>query len=371
MTDDRTARQAIERLEAEGDRLHEEGRFLDTTRAVEETGIHLGDLGTRLKAIRTQGYPFKKSLEEDLEALEVRWPSVKGHVEADIDREAGLLRPEIRRLEDDLRSLSIQKKTPLSQVRSKVFRAQDELERIHNKIERATASVRKALDAFREDAGSLDGDLVASEQLLEAFEQASFTLDIDESPVAATGATWIRTDRDAVVPGTLYLTDKRILFERHEQETVKRFLVFTSKGDWVREIAWEAPISALEPAEDSARRRVMVLRREKLLLRFTGDTPIADATLQIDADSRGWGYLIERVLNGAIDSERVGPATRQTLEPEVAPIQPRSPENPGNCPNCGAPLPKYSITPDMVTVTCAFCHTVVRLKRADEEKQGQ
>jgi len=364
MTDDRTARQAIERLEAEGDRLQEEGRFTETARALEEAGILIGDLGTRLEAIRTRGYPFKKSLEQDLESLELRWPSVKGHVQADIDRESGLLRVDSRHLEDTLRALALQKDRPLSQVRSSVFRAQDEIERIRTKVDRSAEAIRRPLDVFVQEARSLENELAECERILSAFDQASFHLDTDESPVLATGATWLCTDPNARIPGTLYLTDKRILFERFERQVVRRFLILPSKGDWVREIVWEAPISSLSPAEDSETRRVMVLKREKLLLRFRAEAHISDATLQIDADSRGWGYMIERVLNGAINTERVGQVA-EALEEEISAVQPRSPENPGNCPNCGAPLPKYSITPDMVTVTCAFCHTVVRLKRSD------
>ena len=134
----------------------------------------------------------------------------------------------------------------------------------------------------------------------------------------------------------------------------KKVLFITTASEEVQELQWEAPLGALTDAEASEQRKALVVKKEHLTLDFRPPAKIRKVIMELGEDSETWRALINRVLSGEIDRERVEGAK------EAAVAEATALEVPTNCPNCNAKL-DVTATRGMTAVKCTFCGTSVPL----------
>jgi hypothetical protein len=77
--------------------------------------------------------------------------------------------------------------------------------------------------------------------------------------------------------------------------------------------------------------------------------------MQLSADSETWQTLINRVLSGDIEQERVAGAAQAAAEEAAIQV-------PTKCPSCGAGL-DIQVVKGMNAVKCVYCGTSIPLTR--------
>jgi hypothetical protein len=98
----------------------------------------------------------------------------------------------------------------------------------------------------------------------------------------------------------------------------------------------------------------LVLKKEQLTLSFRRPAKVREVLLELSQDSEAWRALINRVLSGDIDKERV-------LGAKEAATQEAAVKAPSKCPNCGAALEIGTVVRGMTAIQCIYCGTSVPL----------
>jgi hypothetical protein len=354
MTEDQTADYEIRDLERKAADLQKAGLMNSARDDVGELDTTLSQLPARLQEARTRGYVFKSYLEEQLESLQGQWRSVRGNVNREIERRARDLEDDLEKAEQVVRRLSPYKGRALSSAQSSISRAQSELDSLERRIDAASEAVSGMYESIQSEMWEASREVDECVELLDLMDQASFGFRPGEAGVAAVNARWLKDGRKEGPKGVLFLTDQRIIFEQREKVAKKKVLFITTASEEVKELQWEAPLGALQEAAASEQRKALVLKKEHLTLNFKPPATVREVIMELSADSDTWQALINRVLSGEIDRERIVGA-KEEAEAEVAAVK-----VPTNCPNCNAKL-DVTVTRGMTAVKCTFCGTSIPL----------
>jgi hypothetical protein len=354
VTEDQTADYEIRDLERRAADLQKSGLMNSARDALGEVDTTLSQLPSRLQEARTRGYVFKSYLEGQLESLQGQWRSVRGNVQREIDRRARELEDDLEKAEQAVRGLARYKGRSLSSAQSAIGRVESELDSLERRIAAASEAVGGLYEAIQSEMWEANREVDECVDLLDLMDKASFGFRPGEAGVAAVRAKWLKDGRKEGPKGILFLTDQRIMFEQREKVAKKKVLFITTASEEVQELQWEAPLGTLEEAEASEQRKALVLRKEHLTLNFKPPATVREVLMELSADSDTWRALINRVLSGELDRERVeGAKEEATAEAAAVKV-------PSNCPNCNAKL-DVTVTRGMTAIKCTFCGTSIPL----------
>jgi len=314
----------------------------------------VSDLDQKIASVRSQGYPYDNNWEERAVALQERWPRLHTESSHLLETEGSILRRSSRDVEG-LLDRARRDYNLIDTVDSRL----SALEHQANNIEQRAYGI---FGSMEEEANALVYEVEKVRKMLDELGKATFSLYPDEHGVATSKVTWV-SDREEP-EGQLFLTDRRLIFERREKIATKKVLFITTEKKLVQEVMWESPIGAVEEVEAEDKGGFIGIGGKELLtLRFserTRELP-SDVTLEIkDSTNEEWSALIRKVRSGQIDAERVGaPAPEEAATAAEAPDQ--APKViPTKCPGCGAQLPP--VYKGMTQVICDYCGTVVPLE---------
>ncbi len=353
--EDQTADFRIDQLERRARELQEAGTMAEIRDEVEDIESTLSQLPARLREARTRGYVFKNYLEKQIESLKEQWDSMRDDIKREIDRYARELQPDLDLAERTLRRIYPYRGRSLSSAQVVLNLVEAELESVERQVEAATKAVRGMYDSLQSEVNRVRGHINKALGMLDLMDQASFGFRVGEAGVAAVKARWLKDGQKKGPEGILFLTDQRLIFEQREKKATKKFLFITVESEEVKELQWEAPIGALVEARASEKRRALIMKRELLELRFKPPATVREIVLELKEDSETWRAIINRVVTGEIDNERVKSEGETAQKPTI--------ELPTHCPSCGARL-DVTVTRGMTAIKCAYCGTNIPLTPA-------
>jgi len=349
---DQTAGYQIKELEERASRLQKAGLLADLRDTLEDLDAAASRLPSKLAQARTRGYPFKSHLEGQIETVQGRWQSTRENAQREISRRVHDLEHDLQRAEEAVLRLHPYKRRPLSMAQSAIHRADSQLSSAERRVAAANDAVKGMFDAVQSDVEHINAEVDECLKLLDLMDQASFGFQPGESGVAAVKARWLKDRRKEGPRGILFLTDRRLIFEQHEKVATKKVLFVKVASELVQEMLWEAPIGALVEFKASEKRRALIMKRELLTLVCKQPATVKEALLELSADSDAWRALIQQVVTGDIDKERVGREEGAVKEPAL--------EVPSRCPSCGASL-DVNVIRGMVAIECPYCGTSIPL----------
>jgi len=354
MTQDQTADYEIRDLERRAADLQKEGLLTDVRDALEDIDTKLSQMPGQLAEARTKGYVFKSYLEEQVSALQGQWAQTRGNVERESNRQVRQLADDLARAEQAVRRLAPLKGRSLSSAKSSLSRVESDLSSAERQVEAATSAVRAMYDSLQSELWQVEREVATCLELLEWMDQASFGFRPGEAGIAAVKAKWLQDGRKEGPKGILFLTDQRLVFEQREKVAKKKILFITTSSEEVQALQWEAPLGALTESKATEQRKAIVVKKELLTLEFKPPATVREVIMELSADSEEWRTLINRVLTGELDRERVEGAAEEAAEAAS------SFNIPTNCPNCNATL-DVTVTRGMTAIKCTFCGTSIPL----------
>ena len=330
------------------ERIAKQGSLDSQLSGITSLGKQVAALAEDVDLVRRRGYQFANHLESDAEAVKYQWPTAKRTAKRLQHKLARNLGKTVAACEQILAR---------ADKRPNLF---DDVEREFDKFEREVDSAEKQiaepLAPIRDKIAAIKKALREITQVLDALDKSGFELYPDEYVVAARPVETVGRNE---MEGMLFLTEKRIIFEkRAERATKKRFFV-TVESELVTEVEWEAPVGAVAKSSAEDKGGFLGFKvKDLLLLTFAdgaGDVP-EQVALQFTKhrDNEFWAQtLIPEVVSGAIEQQRVASAEDAAEEEWDASNLPTT------CPNCMATLPP--IFKGMHQVKCEFCGTLVNV----------
>jgi len=191
-------------------------------------------------------------------------------------------------------------------------------------VSRMEGDLRRNYADLDSQARSLTSRLNNIHWALDQLAQAKFTLASAENLVMAVKTRWDKEGKDDP-EGILYLTNRRLMFERKEKVATKKILFITTASELVQEVLIDQPVADLGAWK--AESKGLFGHQDFLLVQLPR---LGEAALHLDGqDSKEWAGLLERVRSGQIESERttagsgisLGDLTRPLTSADVVELQ--------------------------------------------------
>jgi hypothetical protein len=330
----------------------DKAQLSESLRQIQDVSDDVGNLQDRAKELRALGYVYNKDWEDTLKQIKRRWPAERREAEREHERLARDLARDARQLDQKLRQAR--------RSRNLLENIERDIDYFEQQVNNANQRVLGMFSTTSDQLGDIYEEVEWAEFLLENLRSASFKLYPNENGVAAVKAEWISQKKEP--EGILYLTDQRIIFETTEEKATKKILFIATEKEIVKEVAWEAPIGAVEKFDAEDKGGLLGFNvKELLTLQFSRkakDVP-KEVVLRFrdHADNEYWEELISMLKSGALDEQklrkRTGGGGRRPTKQIVAPTI---------CPSCGGKLPQAF--KGMQALECEFCGNVVNLVAA-------
>jgi hypothetical protein len=250
-----------------------------------------------LESAREKKYMYQADLEDLAYEAMSRWQTVKQDVEASIDKQAAMSDRMLQPV-----GQSVQR---LNSVLGNAARAQSVLGSVQADVQTALNSVRDAeaaIEASYQDiesqAYTLTSRLTRIHWALTQRDEASFDFLKDEDLYMAVKARWDQEGKDDP-EGVLFLTNKRLIFERKEKISTKKVLFVTTSSELVQEVLGA---KALDDVKDiKAQSKGLFGHQDFLEVDFGGQK----VPFHLDGqDSEDWAVWVKNAKSGKIEDER-------------------------------------------------------------------
>ncbi len=294
--------------------LQEEASFSDTRTEIDQIDARVVNMPNLLEDLRDRGYLFNAGLEADCNAIIDHWEGLRYQIDNTVAQQAQQLQMSITPLETQLSQVrnSSYGSANLSQIQARVNALRNEARSMERRISSNYADISNASAKFHSQLNMID-------TILDTFEEASFELLEDESPIRAASAT-LNPDSRNEIEGILYLTDDRLIFERKETQVVKKILFIPTEKELVQEAIWQFEPKELEKA---TARKKGIFGGNQILEIVQKNGKAIEITLGRQS-SEDWMRLITDFIFGRIDehmtdgntlnySDLTGPITKATL----------------------------------------------------------
>jgi hypothetical protein len=259
--------------------------------------IHALDL---LESARREGYVYQKDLEEIAYKAMDKWQEIKPDILANIPQQAEefqkkllTLRPQVIRVNNTL-SNPISAAPVIRDASTQVNNLSSEINQIENALESRFSDIRGR-------TGEITVRLNLIHWGMDQLNQAKFTLADSEDLIHAVQARWDQ-EGDQDPEGVLYLTNKRMIFERKEKIATKKILFITTASEFIQEVLIDQKIETCR--NEKAIHKGLFGNQDFLLIRFS-DTKLGDISFHLNGqDCNLWVTWIQKAKSGEIDSDR-------------------------------------------------------------------
>ncbi|RMF47192.1 MAG: hypothetical protein D6755_05520 [Anaerolineae bacterium] len=290
--------------------------------ALEDLREETADLDARLNRVvdllesaREKGYVFQGDMDEQAYQAISAWQSVHTQVQNAITMQASSLQNRLQTLAGPVGQLNAVLSNP-ALARPRLQQVENQINTLEREALSASSTIREQYADILSTVSALEGRLRQIHWALEQLEQARFSLQTNEDLVMAVRARWDKEGKDDP-EGVLYLTNRRLIFERKEKLARKKVLFITVDSELVQEVLIDQPVDSLK--EVKAVHKGLFGHQDFLHTAFTA-AGLGSVAFHLDGqDSQDWDVLIRKVQRGDIEAERAT-ATGVSLKDLTKPL---------------------------------------------------
>ncbi len=317
----------------------------DAQREISETQKRLSSLPAEVEELRSRGYVFRNLMEHEIGILSDQWKELQKRIPSEISRQV----QELQRAAHDAEKAF---QLALNGNPALVASAESSINMLESKARAAHSAVEATYEPLKERVAQIGRQIEDVRWMLDQVDEASFQLLAGESIAAACKARLVENGEEGA-EGVLYLTDRRLLFERKEEVVTRKVLFIPTAKQKVQEMVFAVPVDGVEEVKSSDERKFLG-HKEILELMFLPGAAVSGATLRLlNTDNETWVRMIGQVQSGEINKERVRPQGASVVESART--------VPTRCSACGARL-MVTVAPGVHQVTCEYCGSLINLE---------
>lgn len=284
-------------LQSSLDDLQESASMAEVQADVANLDSNLNHVLNLLEAARDKGYQYQNDLEDLAYNAMSRWQEIRDEVESAIQTQAdamtkslGPVNRSVQKLNGALGNASTAS-TNLSNVQNEVSRVLSSVQDAQRKIERSYSDIES-------QASTLTSRLTRIQWMLTQKDETSFEFGEDEDVYMTVKARWDQEGKDDP-EGMLFLTNKRMVFERKEKVATKKVLFIATAKELVQELMISKELASVK--ETKAQSKGLFGHQDFLEVTFDDSAAI----FHIDGqDSEDWVQYIKNAKSGKIEEER-------------------------------------------------------------------
>lgn len=253
-----------------------------------------------LEGARNAGFVYQKDLDEQTYQIMDQWQPIRENVMQSIPQQAAGLHNSMLPLSGQV--------SRLNNVMGNLDAAQPLLSNTHSQVNSLLGNVYDVESSLRSSYApieSKDSELTTRlntiHWALNAIKDSKVKLETNENLVMAVQARWDQ-EGDDDPEGILYVTNRRLVFERKEKVATKKILFLTMSSELVQEVVIDQAMSAISSVK--AVSKGLFGNQDFVEVQFA-DKKLGQVPFHINGqDSAYWAGLIEKAKSGEIENER-------------------------------------------------------------------
>jgi hypothetical protein len=253
-----------------------------------------------LESARDKGFVYQKDLDEIAYQAMDGWQSIRQQLQGTLAQQATSFQSRLVPLGPQVANLNMvlgnpQRATPLmSNTSSQVNLLLNDLSQIESSLQGSYAEIEGK-------AYQLTSRLNGIHWMLSQGAEAKFKPDPGENLVVAVQARWDQ-EGDEDPEGLLYLTNKRLIFERKEKIAVKKVLFFTTSSELVHEVLIDQAVKNIRNVK--AINKGLFGHQDFLEVEFS-DPKLGVVPFHLNGQGcEEWVGWLQRVQSGEIENDR-------------------------------------------------------------------
>lgn len=296
--------------------LQDRSSFSRISSAISALDTELDRANQLLESARSKGYRYQADLEKIAYEAFSRWQAARQQVLDAVDQQSRAFQNRLMVVDPQVQRLNAVLGNP-NGAAPLLRSTQSQVNSILNDLSIAESNLDRSYSSIEEQVTGLNNRLRNIHWALDQLAEARFQLAGDEELVMAVANRWDREGKDDP-EGVLYLTDRRLIFERKEKVATKKILFITTASELVQEILVDQPLNAL--AGVKAENKGLFGHQDFLLLEFS-ERKLGNVAFHIDGqDSKDWVSLIQRAKSGQIAAERVNASAGLSVQDLTRPL---------------------------------------------------
>lgn len=279
--------------------LNSKASLESTFSEMNQLATDLNDLVALVESARAEGYRYQGSLDNEIYSLKSQWDTLHPQL---FDRAQMQTQTLQARLPGVYNQVNVVNNNlyHAAAARSAIQLAHTQINGVLQNADQVERNLEGQYQPLRDQAWKYKQRLTQIHWAMDQLAAAKFRLAEGELLVMAVAARWDQEGKDDP-EGILYLSNRRLIFERKEKVAVKKILFITTASELVQEVLIDRPMDAIKAARPD--NKGLFGNQDYLLVELAGTTGTVALHLQ-GQDAKEWSALVERVHTGQIETDR-------------------------------------------------------------------
>ncbi|MBU1662183.1 MAG: hypothetical protein KKD28_12015 [Chloroflexi bacterium] len=280
--------------------LQTRSSFSETASDLTRLDSDIANVLNLLESARDKGYVYQSDIEDIAYQAMDSWQTVRSQVERGIVQQSQFMQTNLAGLNPDIQRLNSVLRNPTSAT-SLLGSTQNQVNQTMWDLEKAERTLEDNYDEIESDVRQVNSRLTTIHWALDQLDDAKFALEDGEDLVMAVPARWDKEGKDDP-EGVLYLSNKRLIYERKEKVATKKVLFVTTSSELVQEVLIAQPLDSVKQVK--AMSKGLFGHQDFMDVQFA-DRKLDKVAFHLNGqDSKDWTNLIERARSGKIEEER-------------------------------------------------------------------
>jgi hypothetical protein len=315
---DQTISAEVSSLQSSLEDLRTRSTFGAITSDISTLGSDLNRMVELLESARREGYRYQADLEKIAYDAVDQWERVRPQVLEAVQVQARSLQSQLASINPMLQTLNTNLANPAA-AGPLLRDAQTQVNHVLDQVSQMERDLENNYDQAKTRVREANGRLTNIHWAMDQLKEAKFKLAAGEDLVLAVPTRWDMEGKNDP-EGVLYLSNKRLVFERKEKVATKKILFITTASELVQEVLIDQPLSNLRSIK--ADNKGLFGHQDYLLSEFN-DPKLGSVSFHINGqESKDWAVMVERARSGQIDSERVNASSGLSVGDLTGPLGP-------------------------------------------------
>jgi predicted nucleic acid-binding Zn-ribbon protein len=280
--------------------LQRRSTFADLHEQIIDLEKEVSKVTSLLESARSKGYAFQKDLDDTIYRTTDQWQVAREKALNMIPQQVPVMQRNLSPLQNQLQQVNATL-TNSALARPLIARTQSQINNLLSTVNQIESNIRSSYTEVESNVSNVSSRLSTIHWALMQLDEATYKLAVGEDLVMAVKARWDQ-EGDDDPEGILYLTDKRLIFERKEKVATKKVLFVTVSSQMVHEVMIDQPLGNLQGV--NAQNKGLFGHQDFIEVQFS-DPKLKLVSFHLDGqDSKQWAKWIDDGRLNRLDDDR-------------------------------------------------------------------
>jgi len=280
--------------------LQRRSTFADLQDQIMDIDKEVSKVTGLLESARSKGYAFQKDLDDIIYRSTDQWQTARENALKMIPQQVQVMQNNLWPLQNQLQQVNASLTNP-AMARPLISRTQSQINNMLSTVGQIESNIRNSYAEVESNVSKASSRLNTIHWALTQLDEATFKVSSGEDLVMAVKARWDQ-EGDNDPEGILYLTDKRLIFERKEKVATKKVLFVTVASQLVHEVMIDQPFGNVQAVK--AQNKGLFGHQDFIEVQFS-DPKLKLLPFHLDGqDSKQWAQWIDDARLNRLGSDR-------------------------------------------------------------------